>query len=95
MSHAMQDKAAGGLLIVNLDPLIHATISESLHWEQMRSSVPESMVELNPYKHSMWRHEVKASTIARCYNKVCAICSTSNMKVWYGVNLKLTGSSLR
>ena len=84
MIYAMQDKAAGGVLNVNSNPLIRATISESLLWEQMRLSVPESMIELNPYKHSLWRHEVKASTIAQCYNKVCGFCSTSNMKVWYG-----------
>lgn len=89
MIHAMQDKAAGGLLNVNLDPLIRATISESLLWEQMRLSVPESMVELTPHKHNLWRHEVKASTIAQCYNKVCVFCSTSNMRVWKGVYMQM------
>ena len=94
MIHAMQDKAAGGLLVVNLDQLIRDTISESLLWEQMRLPVPESMMELTPIKHSLWRLEVKASAVARCYNKVCAFHSASNKEGWCAAGWTLTGSSI-
>lgn len=90
MIHAMQDKAAGGLLVVNLDKLIRDTISESLFWEQMRLPVPESVMELTPIKHTLWRLMVKASAVARCYNKVCAFCSTSNKDVWCAIYSMLT-----
>ena len=92
--HAMQDKAAGGLLIVNLDPIIRATISESFLWEQMQLSIPESILELNPMKRTLWRVDVKASAVARCYNKVCAFRSTSNTKEWYAISFMLMGSNL-
>lgn len=66
----LQDKAVGGLLYINLDVQLHNTIEESTLWEQMRHTVPSTIVEACAQRQRICQAKAKIRAVAHIYNHV-------------------------
>ena len=66
----LQDKAMGGLLYINLDPQLHNTIGEAAVWEQLRHTVPPTIIEACAQRHRICQATAKVRAVAHIYNHV-------------------------
>lgn len=73
MCCVLQDKAGGGVLSVNTDPVIQDTISEAALWERLRLSLPFPASEVAGQRERLRKAHINISTVARRYNAVCLL----------------------
>ncbi len=76
-----QDRAAGGLLHLNLSPQLAAALEESYNFERQRDGVPGAAQDLLPERQRLRALMVGVQAVADAYNRVLAGLSPDNRRL--------------
>ena len=67
----MQDKAAGGVLIANLNPSVQSALTEAPIWDRLGRPVPALAADLLKQQEQLQLSTAQTHALTRSYNKVC------------------------